>query len=72
VSEHPFPADVTLRVNDGGWTVERDGEAQTYKTWRGARRRINRLMEIHRVHFGESTRAYEAFEKTHGPDGRPR
>ncbi|CAL9610437.1 hypothetical protein SUDANB1_05614 [Streptomyces sp. enrichment culture] len=64
VRRYDFPAGVVLEVNEDAtaWTVHHDGEAKEYKTLRGARRRINRLMEIHRVHFGASTRAYEKFE----------
>lgn len=71
MTEHPFPAGVTLRVTDDGWAVEHGGEARTYATWRHARRRINRLQEIHRVPLRDTAAAYEAFEKTHGRDGRP-
>ncbi|MFF5655252.1 hypothetical protein [[Kitasatospora] papulosa] len=71
MSKHQFPGDVTLHVTDTGWAVEHDGETKPYKTWRHARRRINRLQEQQRVHYGETVRAYAAFEQTHGSDGRP-
>ena len=70
MSEHEFPGGVTLRVTDTGWTVEHDGAPKDYKTWRHARRRINRLQEIHRVPLGETAAAYREFEETRGRDGR--
>jgi hypothetical protein len=72
VSEHAFPAGITLHVTDEGWTVEHDGASKSFKTWRGARRRINWIHGDLRVSISDSARAYEAFHVTHDDNGRPR